>query len=54
MLQLKSEGDHKETGTKSRYEAIQKSLLDTKTQIKVMEQQLITKNNEVRQLNSIN
>ena len=48
MSQHKTKNEHENIDLKTKYETIQKSLQDTKIQIKTMEQKLISKNSEVR------
>ena len=47
-FQHKTNNEHANNDLKSKYEAIQKSLQDSKTHIKVLEQKLMAKNSEVR------
>ena len=52
-FQRKAKNEHENTDLKTKYETIQKSLKDTKAQIKTMEQKLISKNSEVRYFNHL-
>ena len=50
-FQRKTKNELENIDVKTKYETMQKSLQDTKAQIKTMEQKLISKNSEVRYFN---